>query len=304
VKAALSFDKVVKAYGGGRRALDEMSFEIPTGVICGFIGPNGAGKTTSFSVVSGYLPPDAGTVDILGEGGFDPWRLKGRLGVLPQDAELPGRHKPAELLVHLARLQGMTAREAEVDAGRTLALVKLEERVSDPIDALSHGMRRRVAVATALLGAPELVLLDEPTAGLDPVQALSLRDALSDMRGRTTLVVSSHNLLELERLCDHVVMVDRGRCVRQGTVSDVTGQTARISATLGPGVVDLAALQAAIPGAIVSLTGLELSVAIQGGDPDAATLVLMAQLAASGIAIRELRRGLSLEQQFVADAAR
>ncbi len=303
MNAALRFSGVFKSYGRGRaNALDGMTFHIPTGSITGFVGPNGAGKTTTFSVVSGYLPHDAGEVDILGGGTFDAWRLKGRLGVLPQDAELPGRHRPAELLEHLGLLQGMTRAEARREADEKLALVRLDEQRKQPIDALSHGMRRRVAVATALLGAPELVLLDEPTAGLDPVQARSLRDALVAMRTKTTLVVSSHNLSELERMCDHVVMVDRGRCLREGTVAEVTSRSERIECTVAPGAMDLDALQGQLGGARISRDGEELVILTVGVDADLTSLALMQGLAAQGIAIRELRRGVSLEERFMADA--
>ena len=302
--AALKFEGVVKAWGrGGKRALDELSFEVPRGSICGFVGPNGAGKTTTFSVVSGFLPPDAGEVDILGGGPFDPWRLKGRLGVLPQDAELPGRHAPLELLAHLARLQGLSQAEAWREAEDKLTLVRLDDRAREKIDTLSHGMRRRVAVASALVGTPELVLLDEPSAGLDPVQARSLRDALAALRGRTTLVVSSHNLVELEQICDHVVMIDRGRCLRQGSIAAVTGQQERLAWTLGPGALDLERLRAALPGCAVSLDGRELSILSVNADLDAVGLVVMQELVTAKVAIRELRRGVSLEDRFVGDAA-
>ena len=109
---ALRLHEITKRFGR-HVALDNLSFEIPEGAICGLVGPNGAGKTTAFSVVSGYLQPDEGRVDILGQGPFDPYALKGRLGVLPQDAILPDRHTPRELLTHLARLQGESRRAGD-----------------------------------------------------------------------------------------------------------------------------------------------------------------------------------------------
>lgn len=296
---ALVFDGVTKVYRGGKRALDALSFTIPTGSICGFVGPNGAGKTTTFSVVSGFLHPDEGRVAVLDQEGFDPWALKGRLGVLPQDAELSTRHTPTELLVHLARLQGMSASEARKEAARVIELVRLDDRARWRIASLSHGMRRRVAVASALLGSPELVLLDEPMAGLDPLQARSLRDALQALRGLQTLVVSSHNLDELERMCDHVVMIDEGRCLREGPIQTVTGRSARVEWTL-TAEPDLGALTAAVPEHTFTWEeGVLVEVGPQDADLDRSSALVLAALAAQQIGIRGLRRGMALERQFL-----
>ena len=301
--SALVFENVVKAYGGGKRALDNLSFEVPTGSICGFVGPNGAGKTTTFSVVSGFLRPDSGRIAVLGLDAFDPWLLKGRLGVLPQDAELSDRHTPTELLVHLARLQGMTARAAAREADRVLELVRLEARRSTRIHTLSHGMRRRVAVASALLGSPELVLLDEPMAGLDPLQAKSLRDALKALKGTQTLVISSHNLDELERMSDHVVMIDLGRCLRQGPIHEITGVAARVEWTL-TAAPPLDALHARVPGhQFVWAEGCLVEQAPGGADLDASSVEVLRLLAEHGIGVREVRRGMGLERRFLQDAA-
>jgi ABC-2 type transport system ATP-binding protein len=301
---ALRFDGVDKRYpGSARKALDGLSFEVPAGSICGFVGPNGAGKTTAYSVVSGFLPPDAGTVDILGLGPFDPWTMKGRLGVLPQDAELPGRHSPIELLEHLGRLQGLDPARAKAEAVEQVERVRLGDRGYDPIQSLSHGMRRRVAVATALLGTPELVLLDEPTAGLDPVQTRSLREALRALRGRTTLVVSSHNLLELEQICDWVVMLDQGRCLRQGSVAAVTGQSERVVWSLTGPWAGCGALAAALSPHTLWMEGDDLCLRTSGPAAiDELIWRVWAELVQQRVPVREMRRGVSLEQRFVDDA--
>lgn len=298
---ALTFHDVVKRYGlRGKRALDGMTFTIPTGSIVGFVGPNGAGKTTTFSVVSGFLRPDSGQVDILGGGPFDAHRLKGRLGVLPQDAELPDRHTPLELLEHLACLQGLGRAAARTEASRLVELVRLDDRKTARIATLSHGMRRRVAVASALCGSPALVLLDEPLAGLDPSQAHSLRDRLAELRRVQTLVVSSHNLGEIERLCDEVVMVQDGRCVREGAVADITGADEVSRWTLGA-TPPLELLRTRLPEAAVRLDGNVLEVRVPRGDDDAASGVVMATLAEAGVPLRGLTRGMGLERRFLED---
>jgi ABC-type multidrug transport system ATPase subunit len=300
---ALVLRDVSKRFGRkGTLALDRMSFRIPKGSIAGFVGPNGAGKTTTFSVVCGFLSPDEGEVDLLGEGPFDAHRLKGRVGVLPQDAELPDRHSPLELLGHLGRLQGMGRAEAAREAERLVELVRLGDKRDHRIAALSHGMRRRVAVASALCGSPELVILDEPLAGLDPSQAYSLRDNLAALRGQQTLVVSSHNLAEVERLCDWVVMVRDGRCVRQGPTVEMTGATAESRWSLGSVEgLDLATLGASLgEGVQLALEGSVLVVR-SVGDAEALSVRLMAELAARGIALHGMVRGMGLERRFLAD---
>jgi ABC-type multidrug transport system ATPase subunit len=301
VSDALRFAAVSKRYG--RRAppaLDGLSFKVPQGSLCGFVGPNGAGKTTSFSVICGFLQADSGTVEVLGQPGFDPWRLKGHLGALPQDALLGDRHTPRELLRHLGRLQGLDGATARREADRVLELVRLSDRRDKRIGTLSHGMRRRVAVASALVGDPDLVLLDEPTAGLDPSQAYSLREVLTGRRPGQTLVVSSHNLGELERICDWVVMIDRGRLVRQGTVAEVTGRGSVVLWEVGPGDVPLQTLRAALPEHGWEVRqGVLHHTAPAGADLDQASLVVAAALAQSGVPIRSVSRGLSLEASFL-----
>ncbi|MFT4624670.1 MAG: ABC-2 type transport system ATP-binding protein [Myxococcota bacterium] len=299
MSVALRFESVDKRYTRrGPKALDGCSFEVPVGTVCGLVGPNGAGKTTAFSVVSGFLSPDGGRVDILGEAGFDPWRLRGRLGVLPQDAQLPSRHTPIELLVHLGRLQGL-AGAAWAEARRVLELVRLQDRMASAIGSLSHGMRRRVAVASALIGQPELILLDEPLAGLDPVQAHSLRDVLAGLGATSTLVVSSHNLAELERICDWVVMLDAGRCLRAGPLAEVTGRRGVMVWELA-GVAPLEALAEAVPGHTWRVDGDRwVQEAPPGVDLDAASLAVLRVFVAHGVAVRGMQRGVSLEASFL-----
>src|SRR5690606_33106172 len=162
--------------------------------------------------------PDAGEIDLLGRGPLSPQQHPGSLTMLPQDCELSPHVTLRQLLTHYARLQGATAAEAALDVTARLDEVAPRHRAGARIKTLSHGMRRRVAIAQALLGQPELVLLDEPTSGLDPELVVRMRDVFASHRRKRTLVVSSHNLLELEALCDHVVFIERGRCTRTGSM--------------------------------------------------------------------------------------
>lgn len=270
-------------------ALDGLDLEVPEGTICGLIGPNGAGKTTAMSIIAGFVRQDSGRIDLLGRGPFDPDRHRGDVGILPQDAELPAASTPRQLLGIWARLQGIGEVARAVDAA--LEDVLLSDRADTRIGALSHGMRRRVTVASALLGSPTFVLLDEPTSGLDPAQARHLRERIARERGRRTVLISSHNLAELESLCDHVVFIDHGRCTGAGSMATITGADREVCVTLAhplpPGREARIVLRVA-PGRRI----------------EEATSELLGALLAEGALIAEVRRGESLERRFLDGEAR
>ncbi len=223
MNAALAWRGVVKRYRR-RAALDGLDLEIPAGSFCGLVGSNGAGKTTSLFIAAGLTRPTAGAVDILGDGPFDARRHGGRLTILPQDSELPRDSRPRELLVHYARLQGLTPVAARASADEALERVHLADRAASLIRTLSHGMKKRVMIAQCFLGDPELVLLDEPLSGLDPRESARIRDYLLPQRGRRTVLISSHNLHEIEILCDRVAFIEQGRAVRMDTLAALTGR--------------------------------------------------------------------------------
>ncbi|HEY0714783.1 MAG TPA: ABC transporter ATP-binding protein, partial [Polyangia bacterium] len=194
---ALRFVDVKKRFGA-RTALAGLSLEVPRGSCFGLIGPNGAGKTTAFSLACGFLQHDAGSIEILGQPGFSPGQLKGRVLAMPQDAVLGRETRCLEHLIYFGRLQGLSTADARREGERALEEVGLSDRRDARTKTLSHGMLRRLAIAQALLARPELILLDEPTSGLDPRHAHELRELLrrTHVDGRT-IVVSSHNLHEL-----------------------------------------------------------------------------------------------------------
>lgn len=284
-------------------ALDGLDLQVPRGVVCGLVGPNGAGKTTAFGIVAGLIQADAGEVDLLGEGPFDPVRHKGRVTLLPQDCELPPDVPVGALLTWYARLQGMSAAESGRAAEAVLDEVALADRAGQRVKQLSHGMRRRVAVAQALLGAPDLVLLDEPTSGLDPHLVVRMRQVLRARAGRATLVVSSHVLAELEATCDHVVFMEHGRCVAQGPLAEVTGRSRQVVVRLAHAAAPFVApLQAAGLQAVAD--GDQLVVM---GEATLGTAELNARalpvLLAAGACIEEVQAGRSLEATWMAARA-
>ncbi len=284
--AALTLEGVERRFGRAK-ALDGVSFVVPTGSLCALVGENGAGKTTTLSILGGFLNADAGRVDVLGLGPYAVATHRGRVGILPQDAELPGESTPAELLYAWARLQGLTAAAARRARDECLDAVLLADRADARVGTLSHGMRRRLAVASALVGEPELSLLDEPTAGLDPAQARHLREVLAARRGRATVLVSSHNLPELESLCDHVVILERGRCVRADPMDVVTGRNRDVRVRLAPPFP---------PG-----RAEEVHLRLADTDPRDladATTELLHTLLAEGARVVEVRRGDALEERY------
>jgi ABC-2 type transport system ATP-binding protein len=164
-----------------------------------------------------------------------PGALKGKLGALPQDAILPPGWEIGELLTYWARLSGLAKPERE--AREALEKVGLAEAWATATEALSHGMAKRTAMAQAMMGQPPLVLLDEPTAGLDPRIAAQVRQLIREMKGRQTVVVSSHNLQELEELCDAAAILDRGAIAKDGSMSELTGQGAEFRVQIARGQV-------------------------------------------------------------------
>ena len=238
VDYAIHITKLTKRFGA-KTAVDGISLKVRQGSVYGLIGPNGAGKTTTFSMLAGFLKPDEGTVEVLGYAPTDVDDLRSRIGVLPQDALLPGLDRVGEFLIHMARLQEIPRDRAEEEARSVLAEVDGKDWWNVRCSALSHGMAKRVQLAQALLGDPEIVLLDEPTAGLDPRVAYEVRQLVKSRKGRCTLIVSSHNLAELEEICDAAAILDRGRVVASGSMTELTASSEEIHIKLAAGPVPI-----------------------------------------------------------------
>ena len=226
-EVAIRLRSVTKTFGL-KNAVDQLSLTIQAGSVFGLIGPNGAGKTTTFSMMAGYLKPTEGSLEILGYKPDQVDELRGKLGVLPQDALLPANDRVGEFLTDMARLQGIGGSEAIRAARDAIQEVDGQTWWGMRCGALSHGMAKRVALAQAFLGSPDVVLLDEPTAGLDPRVAFEMRQLVKAKKGRSTIIISSHNLQELEEICDAAVILDRGKVVAQGSMSELTAANEEI----------------------------------------------------------------------------
>ena len=240
---AIDLKGVIKRFGAVT-AVNDVTFEVPDGSVFGLIGPNGAGKTTTFSMLAGYLTPTSGEIFVLDRSPESVETLKGKVGVLPQDALLPAGERVGDFLVYLARLQGMSAAEARRAAEQVLVEVEGKDWWKTRCGALSHGMAKRVGIAQALLGDPKVVLLDEPTAGLDPRVAYEVRQLVKSRKGRCTMVISSHNLQELEEVCDHAAILDRGQLITVGSMAELTSSSSEIRFELSRGPVPEEAMRA------------------------------------------------------------
>ena len=216
--AAVVVEDVRKRYDG-REVLAGVSFEVRPGELFALLGPNGAGKTTTVEMIEGYRQADGGTVRVLGlDPGGDSRRLRARIGIMLQDGGVDPRTTPEEALDLYGRFYQRPA-----DADRLLDLVGLQKVRRARYRRLSVGERQRLGLALALVGRPELLVLDEPTAGMDPAARATTRDLLGALKATgTTMLLTTHDLVDVERLADRVALIDRGRIVALGSPAELT----------------------------------------------------------------------------------
>ncbi len=307
---ALQVTALSKSFGSSV-ALKNVSFGIPTGSLYGLVGPNGAGKTTLLSLVAGFLIPDAGTISILGKDGRDDLSdLRGRFSMLVQDAMLPRNRKIRETLTYLARLGGLTKQEANEDVSRVLAMCGLTEQASKRFRQLSHGMTKRLHVAQAFLGQPELIFLDEPTSGLDPENAAQIRKIILELAGESTVVISSHNLAELEETCTDLVILDEGEVAYAGSMHAFLSGGSLVRWTVDTPVHD--ALCEEIRGikGVVNLdlkTATSLHLTFESGESTSRHMIarqVIETLLRHDIVPRTMAEGARLEERFLEEVGR
>jgi ABC-2 type transport system ATP-binding protein len=298
-------DLAIELFGVSKRfgpkvAVKNVSLSVPRGSVFGLIGPNGAGKTTTFSMMCGYLYPTEGTLKVMDVDPATPGALKGRLGALPQDAVLPPGWETGALLTYWARLSALA--EPEREAREALEQVGLMEAWNVQTQALSHGMAKRAAMAQALMGRPPLVLLDEPTAGLDPRIAAQVRQVIRNMKeARQTVVVSSHNLQELEELCDAAAILDKGALAQAGTMSELTGQGSEFRVQIARGDVLIPEIASLADVTDARMEGESvLRVRIKGGvKPEEVISRVVGHLLQHGVLILGVSRGQRLEDRVL-----
>ncbi|MGI5169331.1 ABC transporter ATP-binding protein [Spirillospora sp. CA-253888] len=240
--SAVALDDLVKRYGAAT-AVDGLSLRAERGAVTALLGPNGAGKTTAVEICEGFRRADSGTVRVLGlDPVADARALKPRVGVMPQSGGVPGTARAGEFLKLVASFHA-----APLDPGALLERLGLTEHARTPFRRMSGGQQQRLSLAVALVGRPELVFLDEPTTGLDPQARHAAWELVEELRAAgVSVVLTTHYMEEAERLADHVVIVDHGRLVAEGSPAELTGAERQLRFRARPGL-GLDELLAALP---------------------------------------------------------
>jgi len=217
----ISVQRLTKRYGQ-TEAVKNISFSVNKGEVVGFLGPNGAGKSTTMRILCGYLPADAGEVRVAGFDVFgDSVKARSRIGYMPENVPLYPEMRVYEYLSYRAALKGVRARQTEEKVEDALLLCGLSGVRRKLIGTLSKGYRQRVGLADALINEPDILILDEPTIGLDPGQIREVRELIRGLATRHTILISSHILSEVEMTCSRVLILDKGRIVASGTPAEL-----------------------------------------------------------------------------------
>jgi ABC-2 type transport system ATP-binding protein len=287
-------------------ALDRLDLVVPRGSIFGLLGPNGAGKTTTLRILAGLARPTAGSASVAGVAvGPDQPELRRRLGYLDQDPRFYGWMRGRELLELVGRLHGLGGWELRSRVGGMLERTGLTGAGERRIGGYSGGMRQRLGIAQALLHGPQLLMLDEPVSSLDPEGRRDLLELVASLRGEATVVFSTHVLADVERICDRVAILDRGRRVTEGPLEELLAAHARPIYRLVPvprqeqavaALVDR--LRAAAWTTEVSTTGASLRVTVS--DPDAAARGILPLVVECGVVLEAFERSRpTLEDVFL-----
>jgi ABC-2 type transport system ATP-binding protein len=307
----IEVQSLTKRYGS-HTAVQGLSFEVPAGQICGFLGPNGAGKSTTLRMLTGFLAPSEGRIRIAGVDALaHPIEARRNIGYMPEACPLYPEMRVAEYLRYRAELKGVPRRQIKSRVETSLEQATIADVSHRIIGQLSKGYRQRVGLADALLADPPLLVLDEPTAGLDPNQIRQVRDLVTALAKNKTVLLSTHILPEVEAICDRVLILSKGRLVSEGTPGSLRGRAAgrEIIRFEGRGAEDafrkaLAKLAGVTVDELRTVQGEGARALVRGrltvadGGEDVAEAVFQA-IAGAGLVLRELRRQeTSLEDVF------
>ena len=287
-------------------ALDRLDLVVPQGSIFGLLGPNGAGKTTTIRMLTGLARPTAGSASVAGIAvDLDQPDLRRRLGYLDQDPRFYSWMKGRELLELVGRLHGLAGSELRMRVGAMLARTGLTAAAERRIGGYSGGMRQRLGIAQALLHRPQLLFLDEPVSSLDPEGRRDLLALIADLRGEATVVFSTHVLSDVERICDRVAILDRGRLVTEGPLDDLLAAHARPIYRLVPAPGQDALIAALVDRMRAAHWTTDVSiedglVRVTVSDPDAAAGGILPLVVATGVVLDSFERARpTLEDVFL-----
>jgi len=301
----IRIEDVRKSFGAVK-ALDGLSLEVPAGKVFGLIGPNGAGKTTTIRILAGLIRPDAGGVLLNGIGPDRPIETRRILGALIEQPGLYGKLTLVEYLTFFSRLYDLDRKRAQSRIQELCGLLDLDERSGERLQGFSLGMKQKVALARILLHDPPILLLDEPTAGLDPLITKKVRDHLlgGDDRGKKTVLVSTHNLDEAARVCDEIAIIHKGRILEKGSWDELR----RRHTSRGRVVIQFRELRETYGDLVEQADGLSKvmrdphrnTVTYTAEDYAATNPGVIARLAAAGAEIVSVEaEGTSLEQAYL-----
>ncbi len=250
---------LTKRYGS-HLAVDDLNFSVEKGVVYGFLGPNGAGKSTTMNILTGCLAASSGTITIDGYDIFDqPTEAKRRIGYLPEQPPLYTGMTVREYLTFVARAKSVPVKELDEQLEHVMTVTGTDGVADRLIKNLSKGYRQRVGIAQAILGDPAVVILDEPTVGLDPIQIIEIRDLIHDLGQDHTVILSSHILSEVQAVCDQILIINRGRLVACGDARELEAQFA------GEATYKLT-VKAGAEAALAKVEGMQSVVAAEGED--------------------------------------
>jgi ABC-2 type transport system ATP-binding protein len=308
--AEIIVDRLTKTYGKFL-AVDNISFTVESGSIVGFLGPNGAGKTTTIRMLTCYLPPTGGQAKVAG---FDVFhqslQVRQNIGYLPESTPLYPEMRVQEYLSYRGRLRGMDHRRLRERIPQVLEMCWLSDRTRWLVGKLSKGYRQRLGIADALLHNPPVLVLDEPTVGLDPAQIRETRKLIANLAGQHTVLLSTHILSEVELICQRVIIIGRGKILAQGTPAELKRQSAGRGGAEAGLLVEVRGPAGQVRSALDGLPGVEQARIVSDGPVCVLQVVgkldgsLQEQIAATilqrGWALRELRAaGGTLEEFFV-----
>jgi ABC-2 type transport system ATP-binding protein len=290
----INVDNVSKNYGA-LRAVDGLTISIESGAAFGLLGPNGAGKSTTISMLSGLFPPDTGNINI---GGYDLWQepmaARRLMGIVPQDVALYPALSALENVAFFGRLHGLAGAPLRKRCQEVLELVGLWDRAREPVKTYSGGMKRRINIAAGLVHSPKLLLLDEPTVGVDPQSRRAILDVIKELNGQgMTVLYTSHYMEEVSELCRYIAVMDKGRIIAQGTQDELhmlLGGADFIRVETSEPLTDVSFLEKIPNVRQVAAKGSELTLTVPNGGKALANIV--SALAAQNIEIS----GVKVEQ--------
>lgn len=285
----------------GIKALDGLDLELEITQPTGIVGPNGAGKSTLFAILCGFISPTSGRVRVL-DHAPDSGTLKGKLSLLPQDTLMFKGVDVLTQLKHYARLQNLNRHEAKKEVEHVLSLVQATSFSKQLPETLSFGQRKRVMLAQSLIGNPELILMDEPTSGLDPVAATEVRKLLHDLGNEYSVIISSHNLSEIEDICSDIAILNKGKLVIHSSLTELKRSGQCFSLRLeAPSEIHLNELLIDIEGiGKIENDNKDMKswiIHYEAGSAEQLQIKILSKLGETGIAISELKKGKALADE-------